>query len=92
MIALPMRREYGHDRCNGGLFRHGDEEKSVEGGRLMCVEQQFRTYSAAVNYLDEARKSLRRCQYQNVLTGTNREMKTALISKKASTRLRSRIE
>ena len=30
----------------------------------MCVGQQFRTYSAAVNYLDEARKSLRRCQYQ----------------------------
>ena len=30
----------------------------------MCVGQQFRTYSAAVNYLDEARESLRRYQYQ----------------------------
>ena len=30
----------------------------------MCVGQQFRTHSAAVNYLNEARKSLRGCQYQ----------------------------
>jgi hypothetical protein len=30
----------------------------------MCVGQQFKTYSAANNYLDEARKSLIRGQYQ----------------------------
>jgi hypothetical protein len=59
--------KYGHDRRNGGLFRHGDEEKSVKGGSLMCVGQQFKTYSVAINYLGEARESLIKYQYQKCL-------------------------